>query len=139
MSHPTPAPKPRMYGSTERRDGYGGYDVESGPLDTRGKLLVQNQRVDTTSDRLIRTQRTAEQSEQIGREVLGVLQDDREVLNRADKKVKNVNANMKEARGVMWKITMKMVTNKIILIFIILLLLASIGVVVYLKWIRKYT
>jgi len=113
--------------------------VESGPLDTRGKLLVQNQRVDTTSDRLIRTQRTAEQSEQIGREVLGVLHDDREVLNRADKKVKNVNANMKEARGVMWKITMKMVTNKIILIFIILLLLASIGVVVYLKWIRKYT
>ena len=44
---------------------------------------------------------------------------------------------MNSANKVLWGITAKVVTNKIILIFIILLLLASIGVVVYLKWGRN--
>jgi len=141
---PAPAQQPRMYGSTDRRGdlfsgGTGDYDLEAGKFDTRGKLLVQNRRVDESSESLVRTQRTADQTEQIGREVLGVLHDDREVLERANKKVKDVNSNMKEANSVMWGITRRMITNKIILIFIILVLLASIGVIVYLKWIRKYT
>jgi hypothetical protein len=44
-------------------------------------------RVDQTSDKLLRAQRTAENSEQIGREILGALDEDRQVLDRAKGKV----------------------------------------------------
>lgn len=44
-------------------------------------------RVDQTTDRLLRAQRTAETSEQIGREIIGALEEDREVLERAKGKV----------------------------------------------------
>ena len=44
-------------------------------------------RVDQATDRLLRAQRTAETSEQIGREIIGALEEDREVLERAKGKV----------------------------------------------------
>jgi len=112
-------------------------DVEAASKDQRDRLLVGTMKVDQTTDRLIRAQRTAETSEQIGREILGALDEDRQVLNRAKSKVENVNENVSSANKVLWSISAKVLTNKIILIFIILLLLASIGVVVYLKWGRN--
>jgi len=139
-----PAPVPRSYGATPNSDfrsmfsrDYENDDVEAASKDQRDRLLVGTMKVDQTTDRLIRAQRTAETSEQIGREILGALDEDRQVLNRAKSKVENVNENVSSANKVLWSISAKVLTNKIILIFIILLLLASIGVVVYLKWGRN--
>jgi len=112
-------------------------DVEASSRDQRDRLLVGNMRVDQSTDRLMRAQRTAENSEQIGREILGALDEDRAVLDRARGKVANVNENVSSANKILWGISAKVVTNKIILVFIILLLLASIGVIVYLKWGRN--
>jgi len=106
-------------------------------MDQRERLLVGNMRVDQTTDKLLRAQRTAETSEQIGREILGALDEDRQVLDRAKGKVAHVNEGVDSANKVLWSISAKVLTNKIILIFMILLLLASIGVVVYLKWGRN--
>jgi len=139
-----PAPIPRSYGATPNSDFRGMFsrdyendDVEAASKDQRERLLVGNMRVDQSTDKLLKAQRTAETSEQIGREILGALDEDREVLERARGKVASVNQNVDSANKILWGITTRVVTNKIILIFIILLLLASIGVIVYLKWGRN--
>jgi len=139
-----PAPVPRSYGATPNADFRGMFsrdyendDIEAAGKDQRERLLVGNVRVDQSTEKLLRAQRTAENSEQIGREILGALDEDRAVLERAKRKVDSVNDNVNSANKVLWGISTKVVTNKIVLLFIIVLLLASIGVIVYLKWGQK--
>jgi phage shock protein PspC (stress-responsive transcriptional regulator) len=116
---------------------YGTGDVEAASRDHRDRQLLTNQKNDESTEKLLRAQRTAQNSEQIGREILGALEEDRVVLERAKSKVAGVNEGVTTANKVLWGISTRVVTNKIILIFIILLLLASIGVIVYLKWGRN--
>jgi len=116
---------------------YGTGDVESATRDHRDRQLLMNQKNDESTEKILRAQRTAENSEQIGREIMGALDEDRQVLERAKSKVAGVNEGVSTANKVLWGISARVITNKIILIFIILLLLASIGVIVYLKWGQK--
>jgi cell division protein FtsL len=48
--------------------------------------------------------------------------------------VQDVNDNMKTTRTILLGMSRRVITNKIILVLIILLLIASIGVIIYLKW-----
>jgi len=139
---PRPSPKPRSYGATKDslfdRSGFDDGDLEVASMDQRQKVLYGNQKLDETSERIMRAQQTSAKSEEIGAEIIGALEEDREVLERAKRKLGTVNENMDETRWVVLGLARRMVTNKIILIFIILLLLASIAVIIYLKWLKKY-
>jgi len=48
--------------------------------------------------------------------------------------VQDVDDNMRTTRTILLGMSRRAITNKVILVFIIFLLLASIGLVIYLKW-----
>jgi len=102
--------------------------------DQRARLLYDNSRVDDHTTRLTRAHQTALQSEAIGHEIQGQLREDREKLERAYLKVQDVDDNMRTTRTILLGMSRRAITNKVILVFIIFLLLASIGLVIYLKW-----
>eukprot|EP01087_Luapelamoeba_hula_P002330 TRINITY_DN1200_c0_g1_i3.p1 TRINITY_DN1200_c0_g1~~TRINITY_DN1200_c0_g1_i3.p1 ORF type:complete len:156 (+),score=15.49 TRINITY_DN1200_c0_g1_i3:109-576(+) len=151
---PRPAPKPKSYGTDPSLGGrptdslfsgpttagnWGSYntgDLESGQ---RAQMVHNTNRVDDMSARLARTRQVSEQNEEMGRDIMGALESDRAALERARKKTEAIDENMDLARWVMVGIARRMVTNKLILIFLIFVLLAAICVIVYLKWIRPLT
>jgi vesicle transport through interaction with t-SNAREs protein 1 len=72
----------------------------------------------------------------IGVSVIDTMQQQRESLLRSRDKVGNTNSLTERARGIMRLMQARTVTNKALLIFVVLLLLAMIGVVVYFGWVK---
>ncbi|KAL6059983.1 Vesicle transport through interaction with t-SNAREs 1B [Balamuthia mandrillaris] len=109
-------------------------DVAVLHVDQRSGLLQSNMRVDDHSERLQNTHRTALQSEHIGREIQATLAEQGDTLRRARDKNELINENMRSTRRIAMGMGRQLITNKIILIFLIVLLVVSIGVVAYLRW-----
>jgi hypothetical protein len=64
------------------------------------------------------------------------MQQQRESLVRSKDKVGSTNALTDTAKGIMRMMQARAVTNKALLIFVVLILLAMIGVVIYFGWVK---
>jgi hypothetical protein len=132
------APQSGLFGYNAQGGGYRPNweteDLEALTAGQRGQLLVTNERLDDHTQRLARAQRTAIETEEIGHEIQKTLHEDGEKLRRAHDKLHGVDDGLKSTRSILFGMSRRVITNKIILIFIILLLLAGIGVICYLKW-----
>jgi len=100
-------------------------------------MLQSHQTLDDTSERLARIHKTSLQNEEIGHDIKDALAEDREVLERARRKVRSVNENIDSSRRILSGMAVRLVTNKIILCVIILIELLGIALIVYVKWIHK--
>ncbi len=69
--------------------------------------------------------------------VLDTMQQQRESLVRSTDKVTNVNSLSERAKGIMRLMQARAITNKALLAFVVLVLLALIGVVVWIGWIKE--
>jgi len=105
-------------------------------LDQRSGLLAGTEKLNNTTDRVQNAHRIALQTEQIGTEVLGNLHGQRNQIIKGIERLDSVDDNMKQSNTILTGMARRVVTNKIILLFIILVLLGIIGMIVYLKWIR---
>jgi vesicle transport through interaction with t-SNAREs protein 1 len=112
-------------------------DIEAIATEQRSMLLRDQAVLDQTSDRLVRAQQLAHQNEEIGTAILEELGDQRETLKRAYEKVLDVNDNLASARRTLMGMSRRAITNKIILLCLIITLVGGIAVVIYLKWVRK--
>jgi len=104
--------------------------------DQRGRLISDRQKLAGTTDRVSATVRMANETEQIGRNTLVDMRKQREQLEKGDRQLDEVDDNVTGARRVLTIMKRRVITNKIILIFIILILLAAEGVVVWVRWIQ---
>jgi vesicle transport through interaction with t-SNAREs protein 1 len=125
--------------ATNRDDlfaGGGNQDYQVQFLDQRTNLLAGNERLGQTSDRLQNAHRLAVQNETIGTNVLGELHGQRQQIIRATNKLDEVDDHVRTSRTILTGMARRVATNKMILAFIILMLVAAIGLIIYLKWIR---
>jgi len=119
-----------------RRDDYGyGDDLESQKMDQRVRLLVGNEKLEETNDRLLNTQQIATETEEIGVNILGELSSQRQQLERTRDNLNLINDNIIKGRKILSSMSRRIVTNKIILLFIIIVLIAAIGAIIYFRWI----
>lgn len=102
----------------------------------RQKLLMGVDRLEATSDRLAHTQRLAHETEEIGINVLGELNRQGDILVRANDDLDIINDNMSRGRRIVLNMTRRVITNKIVLVVVILILIGVLGLVVWLKFIR---
>jgi len=105
-------------------------------LDQRSKLLVGNEKLGQTSDRLTNAQRIANQNEQIGTAVLTDLHGQRQQLMRTSNRLDEVDDNVKTSRTILTGMARRVATNKLILALIIVLLIGAIALIIYMKWLR---
>eukprot|EP00026_Physarum_polycephalum_P015451 Phypoly_transcript_16141.p1 GENE.Phypoly_transcript_16141~~Phypoly_transcript_16141.p1 ORF type:complete len:222 (+),score=32.78 Phypoly_transcript_16141:105-770(+) len=124
--------------ATNRDDLFSGasQDYQVQFLDQRTSILAGNDRLGQTSDRLQNAHRIAVQNETIGSNVLGELHGQRQQIIRATNKLDEVDDHVRTSRTILTGMARRVATNKMILAFIILMLLAAIGLIIYLKWIR---
>jgi len=115
---------------------YDDYQVRES--DHRGQLLDGTDKLNESSNRLQNANRLAVESETIGTNVLGELVGQRKQLEGVKGNLDHIDDNMTRSRKILSSMTRRIATNKLILAFIILILLAANGLIIYFKWLGPF-
>lgn len=103
----------------------------------RRVLLDSNATLARSAQSVARSQVIAAESEQIGTEVISELGGQRERLLSAKRRLSQTDEELDKTRKILNIMRRKVLANKFVLIFIILLELVILGITVYLKFFHK--
>uniref|UniRef100_A0A668W4G1 t-SNARE coiled-coil homology domain-containing protein n=1 Tax=Oreochromis aureus TaxID=47969 RepID=A0A668W4G1_OREAU len=103
----------------------------------RALLLEGTDALNNASQSIERSQRIAAETEQIGTDIIEELGEQREQLDRTRNRLANTGENLSRSRKILRAMSRRLVTNKLLLGIIILMELAILGAVIYLKFFRK--
>ncbi|GAA6231539.1 vesicle transport through interaction with t-SNAREs homolog 1B [Lates japonicus] len=117
---------------------YSSQNQQSTHLQSQRALLLQGtEALNNASQSIERSQRIAAETEQIGTDVIEELGQQREQLDRSRNRLVNTGENLSRSRKILRAMSRRLVTNKLLLAVIILMELAILGAVVYLKFFRR--
>jgi len=108
-----------------------GDDIEAKSLDQRTKLIAGTERLEAGKERLSNVHQIALETEEIGTATLSELQEQRETLLRARNQIDDADLNVYKGRRIVMRMTFKAVTNKIVLILVVIILMALLGVAIW--------
>lgn len=103
----------------------------------RRTLLESNATLERTTQSLTRSHIVATENEQIGTEVISELEGQRERLLRAKRRLSQTDEELNKTRRILNRIRIGVLTNKFVLVLIILLEILILGITVYLKFFYK--
>lgn len=103
----------------------------------RGKLLQMNETIDRTTETVYRTQQIAAETDQVGIAVVDELGTQREALIRTKERLVDTDMNLTRSRKILRSMYRKVMTNKLILVVIIILELGILAAVVWYRFFRK--
>ncbi|GFY39969.1 vesicle transport through interaction with t-SNAREs homolog 1B [Trichonephila inaurata madagascariensis] len=102
----------------------------------RGRLLQINDTIDRTTQSVNRTQQIAAETDQVGIAVVDELGTQREALIRTKERLVDTDSNLTKSRKILRSMYRRVMTNKLILIVIIILEIAILCGIVYYRFIR---
>lgn len=102
--------------------------------ETRRTVLEGHAALERTAESLARSQRTAVETEQVGEEVVSELSAQRQTLLRSKQRLADTDHELSQTRVLLRKMTLSVLTNKIILIVIILLETFILAAICYIKF-----
>ncbi|GFS56481.1 vesicle transport through interaction with t-SNAREs homolog 1B [Nephila pilipes] len=102
----------------------------------RGRLLQINETIDRTTQSVNRTQQIAAETDQVGIAVVDELGTQRESLIRTKERLVDTDSNLTRSRKILRSMYRRVMTNKLILIVIIILEIAILCGIVYYRFIR---
>ncbi|XP_054707854.1 vesicle transport through interaction with t-SNAREs homolog 1B-like [Uloborus diversus] len=111
--------------------------LSSSTLGNRGRLLQMNETVNRTTESVHRAQRVAAETDEVAVAVVDELGTQREALIRTKERLVDTDSNLVKSRKILRSMYRRVMTNKLILIVIIILELAILAGVVYYKFFRK--
>ena len=94
-------------------------------------------RAEATNKRLMNTEQKAYESEQVGAAILTDLHGQREKLEGVDSKLTSVDGTMDRVHGKLFRLGMRVITDKVILWIIIAVEALTIFLMVFFKWIIR--
>ncbi|KAF7998249.1 hypothetical protein HCN44_009647 [Aphidius gifuensis] len=103
----------------------------------RQTLLDGRAALERTAQSFSRSQTVAAETEQIGREVINELGGQRETLLRAKGRLSETDQELDSSKKIMRLIARGVMTNKIVLILIIILEIAILLLTIYIKYFHK--
>ncbi|RDD37752.1 Vesicle transport through interaction with t-SNAREs-like protein 1B [Trichoplax sp. H2] len=110
--------------------------IERAELDYRAKLIQGNETLNRASESVARSQRVAAETDEVGINILTDLGDQRESLVRTRDTLTGTNQELGKSRRLISTIGRRVVTNKLLLGFIIILEVGILGLVIYLKFFK---
>ncbi|KAH6937133.1 hypothetical protein HPB50_025754 [Hyalomma asiaticum] len=96
-----------------------------------------NETLDRTTDSLARTFQVAAETDQIGTAVAEELRTQRESLVRTKERLEETDQNLTTTRKILRTMYRRVMTNKMILIVIIIIEICILGALIYWKFIMK--
>ncbi|XP_012276240.1 vesicle transport through interaction with t-SNAREs homolog 1B [Orussus abietinus] len=103
----------------------------------RRPLLGSQAALERSAESIARSQTVAVETEQIGTQVIAELGEQRETLLRAKRRLSQTDQELDKAKKIMRTMRKRVLTNKFVLILIIILMLAILGATIYLKFFRR--
>ncbi|KAM8915647.1 vesicle transport through interaction with t-SNAREs homolog 1B [Spinachia spinachia] len=103
----------------------------------RALLLQGTDSLNNASLSIERSQRIAAETDHIGNEIIEELGGQREQLDRTRNRLVDTGENLSRSRKILRAMSRRLVTNKLLLGVIILMELAILGAVIYLKFFRR--
>lgn len=101
---------------------------------SRRTMLEGRSALERTADSLARSERTAIETEELGAAVVSELGEQRETLLRSKQRLADTDQGLARSGSLLRKMTCHVITNKLILIVIILLEVGILAAVVYLRF-----
>jgi vesicle transport through interaction with t-SNAREs protein 1 len=105
--------------------------------ETRRTVLEGRAILERTAESLARSQNTAAETERVGEEVVSELSAQRETLLRSRQRLEDTDQELSRTHVLLRKMKLHVLTNKIILIVIILLEICILAAVCYIRFFRK--
>lgn len=105
--------------------------------DSRRTVLEGRQSLERTAQSLARAERVAVETETIGAGVVSELGEQRETLLRSKRRLEDTDDGLARSSNIVRRMACNVIANKLILVVIIVLELAILGTVVYLRFGRK--
>ncbi|XP_017755816.1 PREDICTED: vesicle transport through interaction with t-SNAREs homolog 1B, partial [Eufriesea mexicana] len=99
----------------------------------RQPLLEANAVLERSSQSIARSQAIAVESEQIGTEVISELDEQRERLLQAERRLSQTDEKLDKIKRILNAMQRRVLMNKFVLILIILLEIAILGIIIYYK------
>ncbi|CAH1790910.1 unnamed protein product [Owenia fusiformis] len=103
----------------------------------RGRLLQGTESLNRTSQSIGRSHRIAAETDQIGTEIIDELGTQRESLIRTRDRLEDTHENLSRSRRILNTMNRRLITNKLLLIVIILVEIIILGVLIYWKFFMK--
>lgn len=124
-----------------REGGFGVYasqNEHSTQVQSQRALLLQgSEHLNNATQSIERSVRIAAETDQIGTDIIEELGEQREQLDRTRDRLVHTGENLSRSRKILRAMSRRLMTNKLLLSVIILMELAILGAVVYLKFFRK--
>lgn len=126
-------------GPTSRDDLLGYNSNSTSDFENRQRGIMQEglDIMNRTSDSVARSQRIAAETDEHAVNIIADLDDQRDSLIRTRDKLKKTNTDLTTSRRLIQSIGIRMVTNKLLLIVIIILEIIILGAVVYIRFFKK--
>ncbi|KAB5582169.1 hypothetical protein PHYPO_G00184080 [Pangasianodon hypophthalmus] len=102
----------------------------------RALLIQGSESLNNATESIARSQRIAAESEQIGTDIIEELGQQREQLDRTRDRLVHTGENLSRSRKILRTMSRRLMTNKLLLGIIIVMEVAILGAVVYLKFFR---
>eukprot|EP00762_Andalucia_godoyi_P002987 ANDGO_04159.mRNA.1 Vesicle transport v-SNARE 13 len=102
----------------------------------RDRLVASTDRLSSQGSRIKDATRVAEETETVGVGIMSELSKQREQIQRAQGHLSETNTQISRSRRILGEMARRIVTNKILFGFIILILVAAIFLVIYFKLIK---
>ncbi|XP_056152497.1 vesicle transport through interaction with t-SNAREs homolog 1B [Lampris incognitus] len=116
---------------------YPSQNEQSTYLQSQRALLLQGtESLSNATQSIERSHRIATETDQIGADIIEELGEQREQLDRTRNRLENTGENLSRSRKILRAMSRRLMTNKLLLAIIILMELAVLGAVVYLKFFR---
>ncbi|XP_014234752.1 vesicle transport through interaction with t-SNAREs homolog 1B [Trichogramma pretiosum] len=109
-------------------------DIEAGH---RRILMESRAAVERGNQSVAKSQAIAIETEQIGTEVISELGEQRETLMRAKNRLINTDQELAKSRKIINTMKRRVLTNKFVLILIIIFEVVILGLTVYIKFFKK--
>ncbi|XP_043471507.1 vesicle transport through interaction with t-SNAREs homolog 1B [Leptopilina heterotoma] len=103
----------------------------------RQTLLQSRSALERSNQSVIRSQVIARESEQIGTEVITELGEQRESLLRAKERLSQTDQGLDKTQKIMRTMKRRILTNKFVLIVIIVLEIAILGFIIYIRFFKR--
>lgn len=102
----------------------------------RARLMEGTQILNRTTDSIARSHQISAETDQIGVDTIDELGRQREVLERTRDRLVDTDTNLSRSRKILKTMAMRVMTNKMILIVVILIELAILGIVIWWKFFK---
>jgi len=109
-------------------------DLSVTSSDQRAAVINDTERLRNTTDVIKNALRVAADTEQVGRDSLLELEDQKETIGRSRLKIRSVDESLATASRLLRGMKRRVMTNKLISLVLALIMLGGIGLIVYFKW-----